>query len=157
MTTWAVARPARPPAEMAAGRIIPARDHVEYLGVGYIIGPRVAGTIFAGGVLSWLVLMPAIKFFGQLAPGPVYPSTVPIPDMTPPPTLGQLHPADGAGAVAAAGLITLMKTMPTILAALRADAKDIRAQSGGSAWPPAASSANLPMSWSVPRSLVMWP
>ncbi len=32
----------------------------EYLGVGYIIGPRVAGTLFAGGVISWLVLMPAI-------------------------------------------------------------------------------------------------
>ena len=37
----------------------------EYLGVGYIIGPKTAGTIFAGGVFSWLVLMPAIRFFGQ--------------------------------------------------------------------------------------------
>src|SRR6516225_6659037 len=56
----------------------------EYLGVGYIIGPRVAGTLFAGGVISWLVLMPAIKFFGSLSPGtPLYPSTIPIPDMTP--------------------------------------------------------------------------
>src|ERR1700676_2169260 len=38
---------------------------VEYLGVGYIIGPRVAGTLFGGGVISWLVLMPAIQFFGS--------------------------------------------------------------------------------------------
>ena len=36
----------------------------EYLGVGYIIGPRIAGVIFAGGVFAWLVVMPAIKFFG---------------------------------------------------------------------------------------------
>ena len=45
----------------------------EYLGVGYIIGPRVAGTIFAGGVFSWLVLMPAIYFFGSHYPGALYP------------------------------------------------------------------------------------
>ncbi len=37
----------------------------EYLGVGYIIGPKVAGILLAGGVFSWLVLMPAIKFFGS--------------------------------------------------------------------------------------------
>jgi len=40
----------------------------EYLGVGYIIGPRVAGFLFAGGVISWLVMMPAMRFFGSLAP-----------------------------------------------------------------------------------------
>ena len=34
----------------------------EYLGVGYIIGPRVAGILFAGGIVSWLVIMPAIMF-----------------------------------------------------------------------------------------------
>ena len=45
----------------------------EYLGVGYIIGPRIAGVIFAGGVFSWLVMMPAIKFFGGLVPTPIYP------------------------------------------------------------------------------------
>src|ERR1700692_995167 len=51
----------------------------EYLGVGYIIGPRIAGTLFAGGVFSWLVLMPAIRFFGQYSTVPLYPSTIPIP------------------------------------------------------------------------------
>src|SRR6266852_7647127 len=39
----------------------------EYLGVGYIIGPRVSGILFAGGIVAWLVMMPAIKFYGQLA------------------------------------------------------------------------------------------
>ena len=53
----------------------------EYLGVGYIIGPKTAGTIFAGGVFSWLVLMPAIRFFGESLTGPLYPSTIPISQM----------------------------------------------------------------------------
>ena len=103
----------------------------EYLGVGYIIGPRIAGTIFAGGVFSWLVLMPAIKFFGQFAPGPLYPSTVPIPDMTPDQLWASYIRPMGAGAVATAGLITLMRTMPTIFAALTSGLKDVRAQKGG--------------------------
>jgi putative OPT family oligopeptide transporter len=103
----------------------------EYLGVGYIIGPRIAGTIFAGGVFSWLVLMPAIKFFGEGLADPLYPSTIPVRDMTP----GQLWESYirpmGAGAVAMAGLITLMKTMPTIVNALRSGVKDIRTQQAG--------------------------
>jgi len=101
----------------------------EYLGVGYIIGPRVAGTIFAGGVVSWLVLMPTIRFFGSLAPGvALYPSTVPIPQMTPDQLWASYIRPMGAGAVAASGLITLIKTMPTILAALSAGWKDVRAR-----------------------------
>ncbi len=101
----------------------------EYLGVGFIIGPRVAGTLFAGGVISWLVIMPAIKFFGSLSPTPLYPSTIPIPLMTPQDLWGTYIRPIGAGAVAASGLITLLKTMPTILAALSAGLKDIRAKS----------------------------
>jgi putative OPT family oligopeptide transporter len=101
----------------------------EYLGVGYIIGPRVAGTLFAGGVISWLVMMPAIRFFGSLAPNvPLYPSTVPIPQMSPDQLWGTYIRPMGAGAVAASGLITLIKTTPTILSALSAGLKDVRAK-----------------------------
>ena len=101
----------------------------EYLGVGYIIGPRVAGTLFAGGVISWLVMMPAIRFFGSLAPNTaLYPSTVPIPQMTPDMLWASYIRPIGAGAVAASGLITLIKTMPTIWSALTAGLKDVRAQ-----------------------------
>src|SRR5713101_1135363 len=56
----------------------------DVLGVGYIIGSRVSGILFAGGIISWLVIMPAIKFYGQLSGNtPIYPSTVPIPLMSP--------------------------------------------------------------------------
>jgi len=106
----------------------------EYLGVGYIIGPKVAGILFAGGVISWLLVMPAIQFFGQLSGGkPIYPSTVPIPQMTPDDMWRQYVRPMGAGAVAAAGLITLLRTLPTIIAALRAGLKDVRAEGGGAA------------------------
>ncbi|HEY4741338.1 MAG: oligopeptide transporter, OPT family [Candidatus Acidiferrales bacterium] len=103
----------------------------EYLGVGYIIGPKVAGTLFAGGVFSWLVLMPAIKFFGSLNPTlALYPSTIPIPQMTPDQLWASYIRPMGAGAVAAAGLITLLKTTPTIVSALTAGLKDVRAKRG---------------------------
>ena len=98
----------------------------EYLGVGYIIGPRIAGVIFAGGVFSWLVMMPAIKFFGSLVPTAIYPSTIPIANMTSDDLWRFYIRYIGAGAVAAAGLITLVKTLPTIIAALRAGAADLR-------------------------------
>ncbi len=103
----------------------------EYLGVGYIIGPKIAGTIFAGGVFSWLVLMPAIRFFGQNLTGPLYPSTIPISQMTPDQLWASYVRPMGAGAVAAAGVITLIRTLPTILRALASGLKDVRAQRGG--------------------------
>jgi putative OPT family oligopeptide transporter len=129
----------------------------EYLGVGYVIGPKVAGVIFAGGVFSWLVMMPAIKFFGSLMPNvALYPSTVPIPQMTPDQLWGSYIRPMGAGAVAAAGLITLMKTMPTIFAALTSGLKDVRAERGGNA---VASSSrverDLPMTTVIVGSLVI--
>lgn len=102
----------------------------EYLGVGYIIGPRIAGTIFAGGVLSWLVLIPLIKFFGSNIPSPIFPGTIPIGDMAPNQIWSSYIRPIGAGAVTAAGLFTLIRTIPTILDSLKAGMRDIRAGAG---------------------------
>jgi putative OPT family oligopeptide transporter len=71
------------PQHVLKGASINADATSEYLGVGYIIGPRVAGIIFAGGVLSWLVIMPLIYFFGKEIAQPIYPGLVPIAQMTP--------------------------------------------------------------------------
>jgi len=90
----------------------------EYLGVGYIIGVRVAAIMFAGGVFSWLVLMPAIHFFGSGLTHPLYPGTALIKDMSPSDLWKAYVRPMGAGAVAAAGLITLVRTLPTIVSAL---------------------------------------
>ena len=133
----------------------------EYLGVGYIIGPRIAGILVSGGVFSWLVMMPAIRFFGSLAPGvALYPSTVPIPSMTSDQIWSSYIRPMGAGAVAAAGVLTLAKTLPTIWSALIAGIKDVRAGRAGTA--PAATrlERDLPMSFVVFGSLgiivMMW-
>jgi putative OPT family oligopeptide transporter len=105
----------------------------EYLGVGYIIGPKIAGVIFAGGVFSWLVMMPTIKFFGSQVMTPIYPSPIPIAQMTSGDLWNFYIRYIGAGAVAAAGLITLLKTLPTIVAALTAGAADLRKSGTGAA------------------------
>jgi putative OPT family oligopeptide transporter len=102
----------------------------EYLGVGYIIGPRVAGILFAGGVFSWLVLMPAIKFFGHGLTTPIYPGIVPVDQMSPAELWSTYIRPMGAGAVAAAGLITLVKTIPTIISALTSGMKEVRKERG---------------------------
>jgi putative OPT family oligopeptide transporter len=98
----------------------------EYLGVGYIIGPKVAGVIFAGGVFSWLVAMPLIYFFGKEFGHPIYPGQVPIAQMEPGDLWATYIKPMGAGAVAAAGLITLIKTLPTIASALGAGIRTMR-------------------------------
>jgi len=114
------------PQHIMKGASIKADATPEYLGVGYIIGPRVAGTIFAGGVTSWLVLMPLIYFFGKNLGQPLYPGTVPVAEMGPSQLWSTYIRPMGAGAVAASGLITLLRTIPTIAGALTSGFKNLR-------------------------------
>jgi putative OPT family oligopeptide transporter len=123
------------PQHVLKGASINADATSEYLGVGYIIGPRVAGVIFAGGVLSWLVIMPLIYFFGKEIPHAIYPGLVPIAQMTPGDLWATYIKPMGAGAVAAAGVITLVKTLPTIANALTAGFKTMRPGAGAQAKP----------------------
>src|ERR1017187_2262780 len=119
-------RPDFGPNHTLKGSSIKADATSEYMGVGYIIGPRTAGVMLAGGVLSWLVLMPLIYFFGKDLAHPIYPGTVPVSQMGPSDLwITYIRPM-GAGAVAAAGLITLLKTMPTIISALGSGIKHMR-------------------------------
>ncbi len=87
----------------------------ELLGVGYIIGTRIALVMGAGGILSSLVLMPAIKLFGSTAAAPVYPATELIRDMAPDEIWHQYILYIGAGAVATGGIISLARSLPTIV------------------------------------------
>ncbi len=113
------------PQHLLKGAALRADVTPEYLGVGYIIGLRVAAIMLAGGVFSWLVLMPAIYFFGSHLSTPLYPGTVPIPQMSPSDLWRTYVRPMGAGAVAAAGLITLLRTAPTILSALAEGVRSI--------------------------------
>jgi putative OPT family oligopeptide transporter len=123
------------PQHILKGASIKADATPEYLGVGYIIGPRVAGVIFAGGVFSWLVLMPLIYFFGKELGHPLYPGTIPVEQMGPSQLWSTYIRPMGAGAVAASGLITLLRTLPTIVSALTAGFKNLRPASAGAAKP----------------------
>jgi putative OPT family oligopeptide transporter len=122
------------------GAAIRADCTPEYLGVGYIIGIRVSAIMLAGGVFSWLVLMPAIYFFGHALT--IYPGTAPISTMDPS-TLWKTYVRPmGAGAVATAGLITLLRTAPTILSALAEGIKSIRASRATNPGAPSSSTAS---------------
>jgi putative OPT family oligopeptide transporter len=99
----------------------------ELIGVGYIIGPRIAGYLFAGGCLAYVVLMPAIKLFGSAMTEPMFGTTKLIRDMS----AGEIRAAFvfyiGAGSVASAGIIALARSLPTIIGAFRAGFADMRA------------------------------
>ena len=113
----------------AAGSIS-AEISPELLGVGYIIGPRIGSTMCGGGVLAYLVLIPAIKFFGSGLTAPLAPGTVPIGQMSPDEIRGAYILYIGAGAVAAGGIISLLRSMSTIWSSLREGLRDFR---GGAA------------------------
>jgi putative OPT family oligopeptide transporter len=98
----------------------------ELLGVGYIIGPRIASIMCGGGVLAYLVLIPMIKFFGENLAGPLAPGTVPIAEMRPNEIRGAYVLYIGAGAVAAGGIISLFRSLPTIWHGLQAGLHDVK-------------------------------
>ncbi|MEO7413966.1 MAG: oligopeptide transporter, OPT family [Opitutaceae bacterium] len=97
------------------------------LGVGYIIGPRIASVMCAGGVMSYLLLIPMIKFFGEKMALPLAPGTVPISEMSPNGIRGAYVLYIGAGAVAAGGILSLIQSMPTIWHGLRDGLRDFGA------------------------------
>jgi len=97
----------------------------ELLGVGYIIGPRIAAIMCAGGVLAYLVLIPLIKFFGERIVGPLPPGNIPISEMGPNQIRGAYVLYIGAGAVAAGGIISLGRSLPTIWHGLREGLRDV--------------------------------
>jgi putative OPT family oligopeptide transporter len=104
----------------------------ELTGVGYIIGPRIAGYLFAGGLLSFFVLIPAIKLFAAGLTSPIFPATILIRDMTAMQVRANYVFYIGAGAVTAAGLISLARTLPTIVGALVAGFGDFGGVKSGS-------------------------
>lgn len=96
------------------------------LGVGYILNYRVSAIMVAGGFLSWLVIIPTIAYFGQGVTTPLFPETVK--------TISQMGAGEiwtryvryiGAGAVAFAGILTVIKSIPTMWDSLKIGIKEI--------------------------------
>lgn len=133
------------PSARISGEITP-----EYLGVGYIIGPRISGVLVAGGVLSWLVFIPLL---GSMIPGDMIAQQLVklgyLADITKEGGRGNWNPAShsfddwsaaiyyayirqiGAGAVAAGGIITLIKTIPTIAKSIRSSVASMKESKSG--------------------------
>lgn len=91
----------------------------ELLGVGYIIGPAIAATMCAGGVLTYLALIPMIQYFGGGMSGVLAPGTVPIAEMDVAAIRNAYVLYIGAGAVTAGGIISLIRSLPMIVGSLR--------------------------------------
>ena len=133
------------PAAVVSGDITP-----EYLGVGYIIGPRIAGVLVAGGVLAWLGLIPLLAVLtppdaiaaqlvklGYLAsvgtpggPGGWDPATHTFANAATAVYRAYVRQI-GAGAVAAGGFITLLKTLPTIVSSFKESVASLRQRDAG--------------------------
>ena len=90
------------------------------LGVGFILNYRIASIMVAGGLLSWVVLIPMIATFGEGLTGPFFPELVrPISQMSPAEIWTRYIRYIGAGAVALAGILTVIKAIPTMYNSLR--------------------------------------
>ena len=128
----------------------------ELMGVGYIIGPQIAGYLFAGGCFAYLVLAPAIKLVGSGLTEPFgFPAVKLIRDMSP----GELRASFvfyiGAGAVASAGIIALARSLPTIASSFASSLKDLRESRTGQAVSRLRTEDDLPISLTVGGSIAL--
>ncbi len=105
--------------------------------VGYIIGPRIASYMFCGAVMGWMVIIPAIYMFGSQTI--MYPGTVPIGQMMSEGGASALWSSYlryiGAGAIAAGGLISLIKSLPLIFSTFLDSVGGLKSKKGTSAVP----------------------
>ncbi|UCG15114.1 MAG: oligopeptide transporter, OPT family, partial [Phycisphaerales bacterium] len=102
------------------------------LGVGYILGPRIAGYMLAGAVLGWFVIIPLIGLYGEGMDHPVFPEAeVLIADMDPEDIWEQYIRYIGAGAVVFGGLLSLIKSTPTIVGSIWQATTGVFSRAGG--------------------------
>ncbi|MCC7460654.1 MAG: oligopeptide transporter, OPT family, partial [Proteobacteria bacterium] len=125
----------------------------ELLGVGYIIGPRIACVTVAGGLLSSWVLTPAIKLFGDNLTSPLFPATKLISEMSHGEIWRNYVLYIGAGSVAAAGIISLFRNMPTIVRSAIAGMKAFRNTGKGNE--EIRTERDIPMFWVMIGSLAL--
>ncbi len=105
------------------------------MGVGYIVGTRIACIMVAGGVLASFVLTPAIRLFGDGLTTPIFPATMLIKDMAEKDIRDYYVLYIGAGAVAAGGIISLVQALPLIMGSIASGLRDVRSarsRAGGS-------------------------
>jgi len=115
-------------------------------GVGYILGPRIAAIMVGGGLLSWLVIIPAIAWWGDARTAPLFPETVNlIRDMGPSQIWTRYVRYIGAGAVAAAGIITLIRSLPVMVSSFRIGAAQLSDRIGSTVVATVRTESDLPL------------
>jgi putative OPT family oligopeptide transporter len=118
-------------------------------GVGYILGPRVGTVMVGGGLLSSLVIIPVIATWGESRTTPFFPETsLTIAQMSASQIWSRYVRYIGAGAVATAGIITLIRSIPTMMESFRMGAGQMRAKSGDAVAPPR-TSRDLPFTVTI--------
>ena len=131
------------------GGSISAEISPELLGVGYIIGPYIAGLMAGGGVLAYLVLIPAIKFFGGMLQEPLAPATTLISEMSPDEVRSAYVLYIGAGSVAAAGIISVIRSLPVIISSLKSGLRDLRGAQTGATDNLPRTEQDVPIKWVI--------
>lgn len=100
-------------------------------GVGYILGPRIASVMVGGGLLSSLIIIPLIAWWGEGRPVPLFPETeLLIREMSASQIWSRYVRYIGAGAVATAGIVTLLKSIPVMLESFRIGAAELKQRVG---------------------------
>jgi len=100
-------------------------------GVGYILGPRIAAIMVGGGLLSWLVIIPAIAYWGDARTAPFFPETINlIRDMSASQIWTRYVRYIGAGAVATAGIVTLIRSIPVMVSSFKIGASQLSERVG---------------------------
>ncbi|SFV01264.1 OPT family oligopeptide transporter [Alicyclobacillus macrosporangiidus] len=122
------------------------------MGVGFVIGPRIGGLMAAGGVIAWLILIPMIAYFGQ-GTGVVPPGSAPLPKLDAWGIWDSYIRYIGAGAVAAGGIISLIRTLPTLWRTLAATAAAARDRSASAADGLLRTEQDIPRRVSIPLAV----
>ncbi len=128
------------------GATVAAEVSPELLGVGYIIGPRIACIMVAGGILSSWLLIPMIKLFGDGLTTPLFPAAKLISQMAPHEIWRSYVLYIGAGAVAAGGIISLIQSLPTIIHGARTGLTGLKTV-GGKVTKVLRTEEDLPLKW----------
>ncbi|UCE23420.1 MAG: oligopeptide transporter, OPT family [Candidatus Zixiibacteriota bacterium] len=99
------------------------------LAVGYILGYRVAAIMVAGSLISWVVLIPLMAYAGEHLSVPLFPESVStIGDMTPSQIWNRYIRYIGAGAVAFGGIITIIRSAPTMVKSFKIGVDEVRSR-----------------------------
>lgn len=122
------------------------------LGVGYIIGPRIASFIFAGGAMGWWVFIPLIKMF-DLSMDAIFPATIPVAQMSADDVWSNYIRYIGVGTVAVGGLFSLVNVAPAVWKTVHSSVKELFSATASSHLP--RTDKDISLRWLILGSLAI--